>query len=170
MTLTTVKKGIKDLLGTLVLLIIFSNVVSYLRRPPLQSTLPPLQFSLLDQSDFQSKNLKKQPIVIYFWATWCSVCSFQSPVIDSISEEAQVLSIAVKSGTNQQLKTYLNQNQYSFPTLNDSKGRWSTHFKISKFPTILIYNSQRELAFSDVGYTSSWGLKIRLFLIELGLL
>ena len=166
---TIVKKGIKDIISTLILLFLFSNLISYLRRPQLNSaTLPSLQQSLLDQSSFNSNHLKKQPFIIYFWATWCSVCSFQSPVIDSISKESQVLSIAVKSGTDLRLKTYVEQNQYKFPILNDSEGNWSTHFKISHFPTILIYNSQGELSFSDVGYTSYWGLKLRLFLTEFG--
>ena len=158
------KKLIKDILSTLFFLVIFSNLVSYLRSPTLEKQeLPIFREKLLDHTLIQSKDLKKRPLILYFWATWCSVCSFQSPVLTELAKEYQVLSISFKSGTDDQVRKYMQNNQLQFPVLNDPKGDWGNQFKISHFPTILLYTPKGKLYFTDVGYTSYWGLKLRLW-------
>jgi thiol-disulfide isomerase/thioredoxin len=152
---------------------VISNVMSYLRRPTLDSDArPSLSAPFLTGSRLghgaealTDEKLKGEPFVLYFWGSWCPVCTAQSPVIEGLSREGvKVLTVAVDSGSDEQLKALMEEKGYTFPTLNDRGRATQRHFKVSAFPTLFIYNSEGELSFSEVGYTSRWGLKARLAL------
>ncbi len=52
-----------------------------------------------------------QPTLVYFWGTWCGVCSVTSPKINSLAEQGYlVASIAVKSGKNTEIQQYMNEH------------------------------------------------------------
>ena len=161
------KHYLKELVILCVFAIIATNANSILRSPNLVSNkLPQLNLELIEQKTFQSSN-SEGSLVLYFWGSWCSVCSFQSPVISDLSKTVKVLSFAVNSGTNRQIQAYLKQNQYSFPTYNDRQNIWSKTFKVNAYPTLFIFDKKGKLRFSEVGYTSYWGLRLRLLWLEL---
>jgi thiol-disulfide isomerase/thioredoxin len=163
----------KEVLIFLILAFVVSNVMSYLRRPQLDSntlpslSAPPLKGSRLGQGGehLTDEQIKGEPFVLYFWGSWCSACTAQSPVIEALSREGvKVLTVAVDSGSDGQLTSLMAEKGYTFPTLNDQSRAAQRHFKVSAFPTTFIYNSKGTLSFSEVGYTSRWGLKARLAL------
>lgn len=165
--LSRLKHYLKELLILVVLAIIVTNVNSILRSPNLESNkLPELNLKLIDQQTFQSSSVEGS-LVLYFWGSWCSVCSFQSPVISDLSRTVQVVSFVVNSGTSHQIQTYLEQNRYRFPTYNDQQNIWSRAFQVKAYPTLFIFDKKRKLRFSEVGYTSYWGLRLRLLWLEL---
>ena len=47
--------------------------------------------------------------------------------------------------------------------VNDNKGVLSHKFKIGAYPTTFIYSQNRELLFSDVGYTTTFALWLRMW-------
>jgi hypothetical protein len=46
--------------------------------------------------------------------------------------------------------------------INDSSGFISSEFNIAAFPTTFIYDKEKNLVFSEVGYTSTLGLWLRM--------
>ncbi|MAD61333.1 MAG: hypothetical protein CMH49_07470 [Myxococcales bacterium] len=161
------KRGIKELLGFVLIAIVVANLNSLLRSPSLNDqNLPRFDLELVDQTTFPNSS-RKGSLVLYFWGSWCSVCRFQSPVISELSKTQQVLSFAVNSGSDRQVQDYLESNRYLFPTYNDRQSYWSTTFKVSAYPTVFIFDEDGTLRFSEVGYTSSWGLQLRLLWLEL---
>ena len=161
--LSKLKSLTRELTITAVLILVASNLVSWLRSPTLDSDeLPPFELSLVSGERLSSSQLKGAPLVIYFWGTWCSDCSLQSPSIQSLVGEAQVLSVAVKSGDQRELQRYQAQEGYSFPIYIDHDYAWTERFKVSAFPTIFIFDAHGKLRFTEVGFTSAWGLRARL--------
>ncbi len=161
------KKILKELvIGGLILLVV-SNVMSYVRKPALESqALPHIETELIDGSHFSAKELNDKPIVIHFWATWCPTCKLEAANIQSVSENYNVLTIAVQSGESSVLKAYMKEKGLNFKVLNDHDGRWSKKFKVEAFPTTFIYDAKGELRFTEVGYTTTAGLLTRLKMIE----
>ena len=47
--------------------------------------------------------------------------------------------------------------------VNDEYGLLSTEFNVKAFPTTFIYDKNKNLKFTEVGYTSTFGLKLRLW-------
>lgn len=163
-SLDKIKSFSKEIIIAIVLLFIFSNVISYLRKPDLKSEkLSLYNARLIDNSIFEIK--KDKPIIIHFWATWCSACRMEAPNIQTISEGYEVLTFVVKSGDNSKIQAYMNKNKLSFNVVNDKDGRIAREFNIKAFPTTFIYNADKELKFTEVGYTSTIGLYGRMKLL-----
>lgn len=159
------KKYIKEFLITVVLLTIFANAFSYYRSMDLNKDSLDLEtVKLLDNTTYTLPNNK--PIMIHFWATWCPTCKFEAPNIQRISKEYEVLTIAVQSGSKEDIEKYMKKHNLSFKVVNDSTGYYSQKFKIKAFPTTFIYNKNKELKFTEVGYTTTAGLYSRMALVK----
>lgn len=166
--LNTIKTRGKELLSFIVITVLVMNVLNIFRSPKLaDDRLPQFDVSLIDGSKFNHKTIQGQPLVIYFWGSWCGVCDFQSPVIEALSQETEVLSIAVNSGDHVRLSTLMKNKGHTFRTINDRQRQWSELFHVNIFPTIFIYDAQGHLRFTEVGYTSTVGLQIRLAWLNL---
>lgn len=153
----------KEILLGIALIFILTNIISYLRQPTLDSAqLPPIEVQLIDGSLFRA--VTGRPLVIHFWATWCPTCRLEAANIERVSESYEVLSIAVNSGTDDDIEKYMKQNQLSFKVLNDPKGIWAKKFNVEAYPTTFIYDAKAKLKFTEVGYTSTAGLLARLAL------
>ncbi len=154
------KSIVKEVIKVLLLMFILSNIMSYLRQPELESTqVPKIEAELLDGRIFSVEEGK--PLLIHFWAVWCPTCKLEASNIESVSKEYQVLTIAVSSGSDTEVKAYMQEHGLSFKVINDVKGVWAKRFKVEAYPTTFLYDSKGELRFTEVGYTSTAGLLAR---------
>jgi len=159
------RQWLKDIIIGLALVFIFSNIINYLRHPELSSThLPEGTVTLIDGTQHRLKSGK--PVVLHFWATWCRVCKVEAKNIDRLRKEYEVLTIAVNSGSDSEVAAYMKEQGVDFHVLNDREGEWAKRFDVTVFPTTFIYDSSGELAFSEVGYTTTAGLLARIKLVE----
>lgn len=104
---------------------------------------------------------KEKPVLVYFWATWCGVCSTVSPSVDFISDHYQVVSVALTSGDKQRIKQYLHAKQYNFNVVNDPRGEISREWAVSVTPTIFVI-SDGQISAVTTGFTSPIGMWLRL--------
>ena len=150
-------------MGKIFLLIfIVSNIISYYKSTDLEKS--PLlfeRFNLLENKNYEVS--KQKPILVHFWATWCSVCKVEGSNIDFIANHFEVVTIAVGSGDDDVIKGYLKQNDFHFNVANDPHSILAKQFNISVYPTTFIYDKEGNLVFSEVGYTSTLGLYLRMF-------
>lgn len=106
---------------------------------------------------------KDQAVVVYFWATWCSVCSFVSPTVDTLSEYYPVVTVALSSGEDLRVKKYLQHHGYNFDVVNDENYDLGNDWKVKVTPTILIVKDG-EVKWLTTGFTSLPGIWWRLML------
>jgi thiol-disulfide isomerase/thioredoxin len=156
-----IKKYLKEILILVVMLTITLNLVSYYKSLDLnKEKLDSYSFKLLDDSTFNFD--KDKPILVHFWATWCPTCKFEAANIEKISKDYQVITIAVQSGSDFDIQNYLDEHNLNFKVVNDEYGYFSNKFNIKAFPTTLTYDSNGNQTFSEVGYTSTIGLYLRM--------
>jgi thiol-disulfide isomerase/thioredoxin len=147
------------------MLIIALNAISYYNSLDLNKEKLTIQsFKLLDDSLYIVPNDK--PVLIHFWATWCPTCKLEASNIEKISKDYEVITIAVQSGTKEEIEKYLDEHKLSFKVVNDKDGYYSQMFNIKAFPSTFIYDKNKNLKFSEVGYTSTAGLYARMMLIN----
>jgi thiol-disulfide isomerase/thioredoxin len=152
----------KEILTFFIVLTILTNLLSLYKSQDLnKSPLPIKSVNLLDSTHYTLP--KDKPILIHFWATWCPTCKMEADNIQRLSQSYNVLTIAVKSGNDNEISKYLKEHNLSFKVVNDKDGSLAQLFHISGYPTTFIYNKQHQLTFSEVGYTSSLGLYIRMW-------
>ena len=163
-----IKKILKESVLYAVIIFLAMNIISYIRSPSLKdNSLKAITSTLIDGSKFSIQNNKMQkPLLVHFWATWCPTCKLEADNIQRISEYFNIISVAVKSGTNQEIKNFMQKHHYTFKVINDNDGKLASRFMVPAYPTTFIYNSRGEIEFSEVGYSSYWGLYLRLLWAE----
>jgi len=152
----------KELLLFLFIMTIFANIISLYKSSDLNKNSLQLNQLTLINNQIYSFNHEK-PVLIHYWATWCPTCKVEAANIDFLSKYYDVVTFAVNSGTKTEIIEYLLENNYSFNVVNDANSSYSKEFEIAAFPTTFIYNKNRELVFSEVGYTSTIGLFFRMW-------
>ena len=158
------KKILKEIAIMALMVLVISNVLSYVRKPDLADTqLPRINELLISGEQFNSKNYEGKPLLIHFWATWCPTCKAEADNIQRLSEYYNVLTFAVKSGTNDKLTNYMDDRGFDYQVINDEEGKWASFYNVEGYPTTFIYDTKGEMSFSEVGYTSSMGLFIRMW-------
>jgi thiol-disulfide isomerase/thioredoxin len=158
------KKVLKEIVIFAVLLFIATNVVSFFRAPKLDSsTLPNITVQTVNGSEFSSLHVNhNKPLLIHFWATWCPTCKMENSSIDALSKKFDVITIAVNSGNDEEIKTFMQQHNLKFQVINDANGTLSSALHVSGFPTSFIYNKEQKLEFSEMGYNSYITLYLKL--------
>ncbi len=156
-----IKHYIKEILLFALIMGIFANVISLYKAQDLnKSTLSLQTQKLIDASSYTVPSNK--PLMLHFWATWCPVCKAEADNIQRISHYYNVITVAVNSGTDYEIQKYLNERGLTFKVINDKEGTLAKKFNVTVFPTTFIYTRDKKLIFSEVGYTSSFGLWIRM--------
>jgi len=150
------KHYIKEILSFIVVVILVSNLVSYYQARTLNK----------DKFNIPNISLNGKPILVHFWATWCPTCKLEASNIQNISKSYNVITIAVQSGSDKEIQKYLDDNNLDFKFINDKNSDYAKKFKVDVFPTTLIYDKNKNLIFSEVGYTSTLGLKLRMWLAD----
>ena len=159
-----IKKIIKETAILIVMVLVISNVMSYIRKPDLSnSELPQFNALMIDGKKFNAKEYEGKPILIHLWATWCPVCKVEAPNIQTLSEYYNVVTIAVKSGSDEEIQTFMNEGGYNYKVINDEEGAWAKIYSVSAYPTTFVYSSEGHISFSEVGYTSTVGLIFRMW-------
>jgi thiol-disulfide isomerase/thioredoxin len=165
MTQKKMKKIALELFFMGLILFGVSNIISYMRKPTLDSNVLPQQsFRLIDGTEYTPQ--KGKPLLIHFWATWCHVCSMEAKNIEFVSKKYEVLTIASQSESIANIKAQMQKEGVDFRVVSDLDGSMARDFKIAAFPTDFIYGSDGKLYSTDVGYTSTAGLLARMKLAE----
>ncbi len=160
-----IKKYFKETVIFVLMLTLAMNAMSYYRALDLnKENLNIENFKLLNNTEYKVQTNK--PILVHFWATWCPTCKFEAVNIEKISKDYEVITIAVQSGTKKEIQKYLRDNDLTFKVVNDKDGYYSRKFNIKAFPTTLIYDKNKNLKFSEVGYTTTAGLYSRMLVLE----
>ncbi|WP_325314313.1 protein disulfide oxidoreductase [Kingella oralis] len=157
----------------LLLLLAISLAVDALRAPKLpiqaaQTALPivprsPDAAPLTTTLQAASQN---QTLLLYIWGAWCGICKHTSPVIQRLHDDGTpVLSVALRSGSDDDIRAYLQQQGYTFPAVNDDNGAWSQQWGVKVTPTIVLIKNGKVLH-STTGLASYWTLKTRIALVN----
>jgi len=128
---------------------------------------PEFQARLLDNQVVDLKDYRGKPLMLHFWASWCGFCTFAEDGISRINEDWQVLSVAYQSGTKDAVQKHVEEHGLDkWAVALDSDGRLAEMFNVTAVPATYIIDSSGNIRISEVGLTSSWGLRARLWLVE----
>ncbi len=159
-------KRLRRLAIELLLLLALIAAVDWYRAPDARAVAGArLGTTQGEQVDFQAQ---RQPTVLYVWAEWCGYCRHTSPAIERLHRSGyRVVSVAMQSGTDAQVQAYMRTHGLTFPVVNDPDGEISAALGVGVTPTIAIVSDGR-MRLATSGWTSEYGLRLRLWLARRG--
>ncbi|MGG4607714.1 protein disulfide oxidoreductase [Providencia sp. Me31A] len=162
------KKWSKEIIVLVIILFVAFTVMDLWRKP---QTLAPVlleQHTLANGETVSLANLSKEkPVLVYFWATWCGVCNLTSPSVSDLNQSGMpIISVAIRSGETSRLMTGMEKKDLNFPVINDISGQLSNAVGVSATPTFMVIDNGELVSFTS-GWTSSYGLKVRMWLASL---
>lgn len=120
------------------------------QKGSMDDQLPPaIDFTLTDQygNTHTLSDYKGKTVFLNFWATWCPPCRAEMPDIQKIYESYQergddslvILGVAGpgqgQETTEEGIRDFLEENEYTYPVLMDTTGEQFTNYGIYSLPT-----------------------------------
>ena len=133
------------------------------RHAPSSGPAAAIQAMDINGQYIELEHYQGKETLIYFWATWCNICSMTRGSIDNIAQDHPVITIASQSSSNKEIQAYQNKHQFDVTIINDKAGRLSNAYGVQAFPTIFVLDSQGNISDVEIGLSSEWGLRLRLW-------
>ena len=120
-------------------------------------------YRLIDQYGIEHilSDYRGKVVLLNFWATWCPPCKEEMPYLEEIyknfgSNKKDVIILGITNPITEEnpngqdknieeIKYFLNENKYTFPTIFDKTGIYFDNFKIRAFPTTFIIGKDDEI-------------------------
>ena len=157
---------IKSALVILLITVSVFLILNYLGKPKLKDTTPEISAPLLSGKTVTLNQYKGKPLLVYFWSTWCPTCKYESPAVQALAADHQVLTVCVYSGTNRQVQEHMDKEGYTFDVINDQNNEVRRTFHVKALPTTFVLDGDGKVVFSEVGMTTGLGLRLRMKLAE----
>lgn len=157
------KRWLRWLAEGLFLLLLLYLIHLWQIRESVEGRAPPLSGQLLNGETFSLDNRPQEPLLVYFWASWCPVCGLTSGNIDALAQEHAVITVAMQSGESTEMAKHIAEKGLKFPVIVDSKGEIAKAWGVRGVPTLYILDTKNQIRFVSVGYTSTPGLITRIW-------
>jgi thiol-disulfide isomerase/thioredoxin len=110
-------------------------------------TIPDRAFQDLDGRQVQLHQYLGRPLLVNFWATWCTPCLLEIPELiafqnsNGSSEKPAVLGVACEEDAAQ-VRDFVKQSAINFPVLIDTKGFCASVYKVSGYPESIFLDAK----------------------------
>lgn len=155
----SVKIGIEILFFVL----LYLAARAYMQRDLAEGPAPQFTATTLSGEVVDLAQPRTRPLLLHFWATWCGICRLEQDSIESIARDHHIITIAMNSGDDMEVAQYLQEEGVSFPVVNDPQGELALRYGVRGVPTSFIVNSAGNISAVERGFTTEWGLRLRLW-------
>lgn len=151
--------------NVLVLVLVVAGIRLWQQRDMAAGAAPQLQGVTLSGQPYSLQAQRGHTVLVHFWATWCPVCRAEQGSIAAIAQDdPNVITIAMQSGTSEQVAAHMREQGIAFPVLNDPDGRIARAWGAHAVPVSFVIGPDGQIRFIEVGYTTETGLRIRKWL------
>lgn len=106
----------------------------------------------IDGNEVKLSDFYGKPIVLNFWASWCSPCQYEMPhfqtLYDELGEEVQFIMLNLADGyqeTVEKASEFIESNQYTFPVYYDTNLDAAFKYAVYSIPVTYFINSDGEI-------------------------
>ena len=148
----------------LVILALLFAVRAWMQRDLAHGEALDFSAHLLDDTPVQLAEWhREEPLLLYVWASWCRICRLEQGTIERLAAERNVLTVAMQSGDDAEVIAYQHEHGLHFPVVNDPDGRLAAAYGARVVPAFFVIDRNGMIRFTEVGYTTGWGLRLRLW-------
>ena len=162
------KKYFRWLLEIILVLALLFGIRMWQQHGMISGEAPEIMLQDLSGNTVKIADFQGKPLLLHFWATWCKFCKFEESWINEIDKDWQVLTVAtLSSGSEEEIRDYMQRHHIShWQTIIDTDNSLAEHYGISVMPSTFVIDANGNIRFREVGITTPWGWKIRLWLTD----
>lgn len=160
-------KFTQSLLTGIVFIAVFWGVQWFVNRGLVTGMPPEITGTTLDGKVFPGLQSLKKPAVVYFWASWCQVCRAMQDTVRELNGDIPLVTVALQSGDAAEVRRYVEKEGFDVPIVLDEEGAIGKSYGIRGVPAFFILGPDSDIRYSTMGYTSEFGLRVRLWLAGL---
>jgi thiol-disulfide isomerase/thioredoxin len=160
---------LKNAFTILLFVAVVAGIRAWQQRDMADGAAPALQGITLAGQPYTLPSHPERPVLVHFWATWCPVCRAEQGNIAAIAHDhPDTVTVAMQSGSPEEVARYMREQGIAFPVVNDADGRISGVWGVHAVPATFIVAPDGEIRFVEVGYTTEIGLRLRLWWAGIG--
>ena len=156
----------RNLLEVAVMIAVLLAVRAYMQRGTVTGVAPDIEGRRLDGTQVALSAMRGSPVILHFWATWCPVCRREEPSIEALARDHAVLTVATRSGGPDAVRKHLEARHVSFPVIVDPDGKLAARYGVRVLPTTFVIGPDGRIRFTETGYTTEIGLRVRHWLAK----
>lgn len=97
---------------------------------------PNFETEYLNGSKFELYDLKGKPVILNFWASWCSPCIREMPALQKFFDETKVTVIGINLGEDKKtIEEFTERLNITYPIVLDKDGKIRTAYSMRLRPT-----------------------------------
>ncbi len=155
-------------LPLLLFIIAIAGILAWQQFYMVSRIAPPLVGVKIDGSAYALPTKPAQSVLVHFWATWCLPCLTEQDSIEAIAHDhPNTITVAMRSGSDMIVSQHMVKHGLHFAVLNDPDGRISAAWGVHAIPASFIISPDGKIRFVEVGLTSNFALRWRLWLAGL---
>ncbi len=160
-------RWLRLLFEILIIVAIVFAIRAWQQKDTVSGVAPSFQSVMLDGKTISLEDYNGKPLLLHFWASWCPFCKFEESSINDIQKDWPVLTVAYQSGDKSDVIKHMKQRSIeAWPTIVDQDSRLADLFGVKGVPTSYVIDGNGNIRFTEVGLTSGWGLRLRLWWAE----
>jgi peroxiredoxin len=100
--------------------------------------LPDVELTTLGGETIRVGELRGQPLVVNFWATWCGPCAEEIPMLEQAykaNSEAGLRLLAITDESPDAVAPFMQVHEMSFPVLLDKGKAANNKYRVQAIPT-----------------------------------
>lgn len=117
-----------------------------------QSDLDKIQLHTLDGLPIDMNDFKGKTVFINFWATWCKPCIMEMPTIAQAKEQLNGKNVVFLFPSNESVDLITDFKEKRNFDFNYVQVQNMEALNIQALPTTMIFNTEGELVFSEMGF------------------
>jgi thiol-disulfide isomerase/thioredoxin len=164
---STKRRWLRRAAEAIVVLVLILGIRAWQQSGTASGPAPALAGELLDGKPVALAAFAGRPVLVHFWATWCPICRAEQGSIDALARDVPVITVAMQSGSREEVIQFLRKEALSFPVLNDPDGVIAARWGVRAVPASFIVDGAGQIRFLEIGYSTGVGLRLRLWLAGL---
>lgn len=148
----------------LIILAIVFAIRHYQQRTLISGAAPVFDEITLQGEPLSLDDYAGKPVMLHFWASWCGTCEFEQDSISKLNSEWPVVTVAYNSGEAEEVRRYMERKGIdNWTTIIDNSGELAREYGVVAVPTSYVLDKVGQIRFREVGLSSGWGLRLRLW-------
>lgn len=96
-----------------------------------------------------SEHIGKKTIVINFWASWCTSCIQEIPILHKLKKEnPKVMFLAMSAGDKKhKIRKFLKKTKFNYTVLMDVDKKVSASFGVSSLPQTIVISKKGAIVY-----------------------